>query len=115
MLNDILKDIDFAADWLPPGQEPIITSRVKRFKVFCHLIADLDQDYPTIGLVTGAAGLAADRTVLDFGPDWSTRWSKKRLGSTPTDPRATSWFSNIALTPGRRSLAHTNGLTPANR
>jgi DNA transposition AAA+ family ATPase len=66
MLNDILKDIDFAADWLPPGQEPIITSRVKRFKVFCHLIADLDQDYPTIGLVTGAAGLGKTIAIRAF-------------------------------------------------
>jgi DNA transposition AAA+ family ATPase len=57
MLHDILQGIDFAADWLPPGQEPIITSSVKRFKAICSMITDPDEDYPMMGLVTGAAGL----------------------------------------------------------
>lgn len=57
MINDVLKNIDFAADWLPPGQEPIITSSVKRFKAFCDLITDQDKGYPIMGLIIGDAGL----------------------------------------------------------
>ncbi len=42
---------------LPPGQAPIQTSNVKRFKAFLALITDAHKMYSTMGVVTGPAGI----------------------------------------------------------
>jgi hypothetical protein len=42
---------------LPPGQKPIRTSSVDFFITFMNLIRDPERAYPTMGLVTGPAGI----------------------------------------------------------
>lgn len=48
---------DFSEDSLPPGQKPIPTSNVKRFNAFIKLLVDSHDRYPTMGVVTGGAGI----------------------------------------------------------
>jgi hypothetical protein len=53
-------------DDLPPGQEPIQTSNVKRFKAFLALITDVRKAYSTMGVVTGLAGIGKTVSIKAY-------------------------------------------------
>ncbi len=53
-------------DDLPPDQEPIQTSNVKRFKAFLALITDARKMYSTMGVVTGPAGIGKTVAIAAY-------------------------------------------------
>ncbi len=55
-----------AEDCLPPGQAPIQTSNVHRFKAFVRLLTDPHKAYPTMGVVTGPAGIGKTVSIEDY-------------------------------------------------
>jgi len=61
-----INDSDFAEDHLPPGQEPIETSNVRRFKAFTGLIINSRQRYPMMGVVTGDAGVGKTVSIQAY-------------------------------------------------
>jgi DNA transposition AAA+ family ATPase len=51
---------------LRPGQAPIQTSNVCRFKAFVKLLTDPHKAYPTMGVVTGPAGIGKTVSIEDY-------------------------------------------------
>ena len=62
----------FAEDVLPDEQSPIVTRNLTRFRSFMRLITDGSRGYPTMGIVTGGAGLgktiAVDTYLTNLSP-----------------------------------------------
>jgi DNA transposition AAA+ family ATPase len=57
---------NFAEDTLPPGQEPILTSNVMRFKSFIMLLTNSNNGYSTMGVVTGVAGVGKTVAIQTY-------------------------------------------------
>jgi DNA transposition AAA+ family ATPase len=56
----------FAEDHLPEGQKPIQTKNVKRCKAFMWLITDPERSSPTMGVITGLAGIGKTIATQDY-------------------------------------------------
>jgi type II secretory pathway predicted ATPase ExeA len=59
----VLDRSGFSEDCLPAGQPPIPTKNLRRFKAFMGLINDSRKRYPTMGVVTGLAGMGKTVSV----------------------------------------------------
>jgi DNA transposition AAA+ family ATPase len=58
--------IVFAEDHLPEGQKTIQTNNVKRCKAFMRLITDPERSSPTMGVITGLAGIGKTIATQDY-------------------------------------------------
>jgi len=72
MIPEYADALDFE-NRLPPGQAPIMTTSVKRFHAYMHLLMQsrAETGYATMGVITGDAGVGktiAIQTVLSTCP-----------------------------------------------
>lgn len=58
--------ISYADDELPDGQVPIKTKNVGRLNGFMRMITDPRREYPTMGVVTGQAGLGKTISIQHY-------------------------------------------------
>jgi len=56
----------FTEDHLPEGQKTIQTNNVKRCKAFLRLITDQQRSSPTMGVITGPAGIGKTIATQDY-------------------------------------------------
>lgn len=61
-----MRTANFAEDHLPEGQKPIQTKNVRRSKAFLHLITDPERSTPTMGVITGSAGIGKTIATADY-------------------------------------------------
>jgi hypothetical protein len=61
-------NLGFDEDLLPPGQEPILTRNVKKFKLFVRLLIESKQKtgYTAMGVATGRIGVGKTIAILNY-------------------------------------------------